>query len=84
MATPGSVNDMLMAEAVFAAAGPFRRLVADRGYDTDRVRELIAARGAVAIIPSTSTRRPRIPYDKACYRSRTLIERMWGLAAPRG
>ena len=78
MVTAGNINDMLMAEALFAAAGPFRQLVADRGYDTNRVRELIAARGAVAVIPSTATRRPQIPYDKACYRSRNLIERMWG------
>lgn len=78
MVTAGNINDMLMAEALFAAAGPFRQLVADRGYDTNRVRELIAARGAVAVIPSTATRRPQIPHDKACYRSRNLIERMWG------
>jgi len=69
---------MLMAEALFAAAGPFRRLVADRGYDTNRVRALIAARGAQPVIPSTLSRRRPIPYDKAVYRSRNRIERMWG------
>jgi transposase len=78
MVTPGNINDMLVAEALFAAAGPFSQLVADRGYDTNRVRQLIAARGAVAAIPSTATRRPQVPYDRACYRSRNLIERMWG------
>jgi transposase len=78
MLTPGNINDMLMAEALFAAARPFRRLVADRGYDTNRVRELIAARGALAVIPSTAARRSPIPYDKDIYRSRNLIERMWG------
>ena len=73
MVTPGNINDMLMVEALFAAAGPFRQLVADRGYDTNRVRELITARGAVAVIPSTATRRPQIPYDKACYRSVSVV-----------
>ena len=69
---------MLMAEALIAAAGRFRRLVADRGYDTNRVRQLIRAHRAQAVIPSTASRRRPIPYDRTMYRRRNRIERMWG------
>lgn len=36
-----------LAATLIAAAGPFDRLLADRGYDANAVRALIAARGAL-------------------------------------
>ena len=59
------------------AAGPVRRLIADRGYDANHLRHLLAQRGIEAVIPSTITRRQPIPYDAAAYKDRTLVERMW-------
>jgi len=38
---------------------------------------LLADQGAKAVIPSTETRRQPIPYNKAIYRQRNLIERMF-------
>ena len=73
----GNVNDMSMAAALIGAAGRFERLIADRGYDTNAVRALVAERGAQAVIPSTISRRSPIPYDRAAYRTRNLIERLW-------
>ena len=73
----GNINDISMAEALIEAAGPFRRLLADKGYDADRLRQLLARRGAEAVIPSTASRRAPIPYDVAAYRDRNLVERMW-------
>jgi len=73
----GNVNDMTMAAALIGAAGPFERLIADRGYDTNAVRALIAEGGAEAVIPSTTSRRSPIPYDRAAYRARNLVERLW-------
>jgi transposase len=57
--------------------GPFRRLVADRGYDSNAIRALIAERGAEAVIPPSSTRVRQIPYDRTVYRQRNLVERLW-------
>ena len=57
----GNVNDMTMAAVLVGAAGRFERLIADRGYDTNAVRALVADRGAEAVIPSTTTRRTPIP-----------------------
>ena len=49
----------------------------DRGYDANHLRDLLAARGTAAVIPSTSSRRAPIPYDVEAYKARNLVERMW-------
>ena len=60
-----------------AAAGPFRRLLADKAYDANPLRALLAERGAEAVIPSTASRKTPIPYDALAYKQRNLVERMW-------
>jgi transposase len=65
------------APALIAGLGPFRRLVADRGYDSNAIRALIAECGAEAVIPPSSTRVRQIPYDRTVYRQRNLVERLW-------
>ena len=59
------------------AAGPFRRLLADKAYDANPLRALLAERGAEAVNPSTATRKTPIPYDALAYKQRNLVERMW-------
>ena len=59
------------------AAGPFRRLLADKAYDANPLRALLAERGAEAVIPSTASRKTPIPYDALAYKQRYLLERMW-------
>ena len=73
----GNINDISMAEALLAAAGPIRRLLADKGYDADHLRRRLAAQGAEAVIPSTTSRRAPIPYDALAYKDRNRVERMW-------
>lgn len=73
----GNTNDITMAPALVEAAGPARRLIADRGYDANHLRELLAARGTEAVIPSTTSRRTPLPYDAQAYKARNLVERMW-------
>ena len=75
--SPGNVNDIAMAPALIAAAGPIKRLIADKAYDANSLRQLLAEQGAKAVIPSTLSRRQPIPYSKALYRQRNLIERMF-------
>jgi transposase len=67
-----------MAPALVQAAGPIRRLIADKAYDTNRLRELLSGRGIEAVIPSIRRRKPLIPHDAVAYRDRNLIERMFG------
>jgi transposase len=67
-----------MASALIDAAGSINRLIADKGYDANHLRNRLAAQGAEAVIPTTTSRTRPIPYDRAAYRQRNLIERMWG------
>lgn len=73
----GNVNDISMAEALVRAAGPFRRLLADKGYDANHFRRLLAERGTEAVIPSTASRRAPIPFDTLAYKAGNRVERMW-------
>lgn len=76
--SPGNVNDLAMAIALLSRAGPLRRLAADRAYDANRLRQFLAEQRADAVIPSTTSRKRPIPYDRQAYRERNLIERMFG------
>jgi len=67
-----------MAPALVQAAGPVLRLIADKAYDTNSLRDLLARKGIEAVIPSIRRRKPLIPYDVSAYRDRNLIERMFG------
>ena len=67
-----------MAPSLIALSGPLRRLIADKAYDTNAFRQLLAERGVLAIIPSSARRKPTIPHDPRIYRQRNRIERMFG------
>jgi len=75
--TAGNINDISVARALLKAAGPVRRLIADRGYDANHLRRFLADQQAEAVIPSTKSRRNPIPYDVLAYKDRNRIERMW-------
>jgi len=67
-----------MAPALIEAAGAMVGLIADKAYDTNPLRNLLADKGIEAVIPSIRRRKPLIPDDIAAYRNRNLIERMYG------
>lgn len=73
----GNTNDITMARDLVEAAGSFDRLLADRGYDADHLRTLLAERNVEAVIPTTTSRRQPIPYDVVAYRRRNTVERLW-------
>ena len=75
--SPGNINDIALAPALLAAVGPVKRLIADKAYDANSLRQLLARQGARAVIPSTTSRNQPIPYNKTIYRQRNLIERMF-------
>lgn len=51
--------------------------LADRGYDADAIREEIAKADVEAVIPAKSNRRTPIPHDRAKYKWRNLVERLF-------
>ena len=59
------------------AAGSFRKLLADKGYDADHFRRRLAAQQAEAVIPARSKRKHPAPHDVVAYRDRNTVERLW-------
>ena len=76
--TEGQMSDHRGAALILQALPPARQLIADRGYDSNRFRADLAARGITPCIPSTKSRKVPLPYDKVLYRQRHRIENMFG------
>jgi transposase len=55
-----------------------RYLLADKGYDTNAIRDRLKDDGVRVTIPSKSNRVKEIRWNKALYRERNRIERMIG------
>lgn len=74
----GNINDLTVAPALIETArGHVTCLLADRGYDTNAIRALLASHGTEAVIPSTRTRKIPLPYSRAMYRARHRVENLW-------
>jgi hypothetical protein len=41
--TPGNVSNIRVADDLIEAAGPIRHLIADRGYDANRLRHTLGS-----------------------------------------
>ncbi len=72
--TAGQVGDITAAPALLDGQTA-DAVLADKAYDSNALRALIAEIGATAVIPSNRTRRIPIPHDTALYRHRNRIER---------
>lgn len=50
-------------------------VIADKGYDSDKILAYVRGQGAAAVIPPTSNRKTQRQYNRELYRERNLIER---------
>ena len=75
--TPGNVNDCTVAQLCIQAVPPSAHLVADKGYDSQALREWLVERGTQPVIPPRKNRKVQYEYDKAIYRQRNVVERMF-------
>lgn len=50
-------------------------VIADKGYESNRILAFIHSNGAAAVIPPKANRRDPWEYDRELYRQRNLIER---------
>ena len=71
--TAGTVADCTQAEALIDGIEA-EYLLADRGYDTDKVLAAARARGMAPVIPPKRSRKSPQEYDAALYRVRHLVE----------
>lgn len=72
--TAGQANDAPQAERLLEGVQA-TFVIADRGYDSQKIIEQIEETGARAVIPPRANRRVKRPYDKELYKKRNLIER---------
>jgi transposase len=57
--------------------GNVEAFLADRGYDSEAVRDALAEMEIEAVIPPKKTRTDPDPFDEEAYRQRNLIERFF-------
>ncbi|WP_445488948.1 IS5 family transposase [Rhodopseudomonas sp. RCAM05734] len=75
--TPGNVHDCRVAQLCIEAMPPSAELVADKGYDSQALREWLVERGTEPVIPPRKNRKIQYDYDRAIYKQRNVIERMF-------
>ncbi|MGB3797308.1 MAG: IS5 family transposase [Alteraurantiacibacter sp.] len=76
--TGGEASDYTAAELLMALPLPKpKALLADRGYDGDRLRESLLIQGILPIIPPRSNRKVPEHPDYRRYRDRNRVERMF-------
>ena len=72
--TAGQVGDVTQAPALLEGQkGDF--VLADKAYDSNALRAMIADMKAQAVIPSNRSRKEPIPHDADTYKHRNRIER---------
>lgn len=62
---------------MLATVGPGQTLLADAAYDSDRLRDRLAAVGATAVVKPIPRRSAPPRLDRAAYRRRNRIERFF-------
>lgn len=67
-----------MAAPLIEAVAPPKRLIADRAYDADHLRDRLRRRGTKPVIPGRGSRNVVYPLNRRIYRRRNVIERMFG------
>ncbi|MBN7777447.1 transposase [Nitratireductor aquimarinus] len=76
--TPGQTHDTQSVAPLFRMSSDrIEAFLTGKGYDADAIREEIARAEVEAVIPSKSNRRAPIPHDKAKYKWRNQIERLF-------
>jgi transposase len=71
--TAGHRGDAPQAEPLIEGLAA-EAVMADTAYDSDRLRQKIADKGAVAVIPNNPSRALKHPLDKDLYAQRHLVE----------
>lgn len=74
LVTPGQTGDITAAPALLKGQVG-RAVLADKAYDSNALRAMIAETGTEVVIPSNRSRKIVIPHDAAIYRLRNRFER---------
>jgi transposase len=82
-ATPGQVADITQAEALLSAhqgsaATAATAVIADKGYDSQKLVRFIEGRGGEAVIPPRRNLKEQREFDAHLYKERNQVERFIG------
>lgn len=75
--TPGNIADLTMAIPLLKAIALPKRLLADRAYDADSLRNWLKRTRIKAVIPPSAVCRTPYPLHREAYRRRNVIERVF-------
>jgi transposase len=75
--TPGNTSDIKGADLLVDATAGMKRVIADRGYDANRLRATLRDQGTIPVIPGRRNRKRPIQYDQRRYRDRWLVKAMF-------
>ena len=64
--------DLLIGETI-----GMKRVIADRGYDANRIRATLREQGTIPVIPGRRNRKRPIQYDERRYKDRWRVEAMF-------
>jgi transposase len=73
--TGGEVHEMKVAKALISFNCDY--LLADRGYDSNDLRQTLSKAGITAVIPGKKNRKEPIVYDETIYKERNHVERFF-------
>jgi transposase len=76
--TRGEQHEAKFAKALLARHLDCKMVIADRGYDSDDIRQFLADHGIEAVIPPKRNRKTDIPYDRHMYKERHKNENFFG------
>ena len=73
--TGGQINDCPQAPSLIAKLPAAETIVADKGYDSEKIREQIEQQGAKVVIPrKRNSVKGNAELDRGFYRNRHLVE----------
>jgi transposase len=76
--TGGEVHDARAATEVISKVKTAEHFVADKGYDSEKIRDQARAAGMNPVIPRKSnSKRPNPEFDKHLYKMRHLVENLF-------
>jgi transposase len=76
--TGGQVHDAKSADKMIKKIGVAEKLIADKGYDSDAIRECARKKGMTPVIPrKCNSKKPNLDFDLHLYRLRHLVENVF-------
>ena len=76
--TEGQMSDHKGASLLLSSLPRAKELLADKGYDSDGLRQALIDKDITPCIPPRSNRKVQHPYDPELYKQRHKIENLFG------